>query len=321
MQAQAPALSIRRVSPEGNAAALALAAQAWPPSERPGQLAALAQLVRSGQSDSLVLIAAYRGDRLCGAVLAQVLVGKAAVVWPPQLAASAHVAIAQQLLDELRLELSELDVCLGQAVLESPSSAGALALETAGYVQAGDLAYLAADAATFPSAPPVLEFGLVAAASSEPERLARVVEVTYRGSLDCPLVDGLRPTAEVLAGYRAVGQHRADWWLIAREQTARGEFRDLGCLLLADHPPQDQVEIVYLGIVPECRGRRWGLALARQAQWLARAAGRSRVVLAVDAANRPAIRAYESAGFVGWDRRSVFIADFRRTAKPATAST
>ena len=321
MQAEAQALSIRRVSPEGNAAVLALAAQAWPPSERSGQLTALAELVQSGQSESLVLLGAYRGDRLCGAVLAQVLVGRAAVVWPPQLASEARAAIAQQLLDELRLELSVQDVCLGQAVLDDVKSKGAAALLSAGYVHAGDLAYLAADEASFPSAAPALAFGLVAAATIEPERLTRVVDATYRGSLDCPQVDGLRPTADVLAGYRAVGQHRPEWWLVACEQAARGENRDVGCLLLVDHPAQDQIEIVYLGIVPECRGRRWGLALARQAQWLARAAGRSRVVLAVDAANHPALQAYEAAGFVAWDRRSILVADFRRTAKQATAST
>jgi ribosomal protein S18 acetylase RimI-like enzyme len=75
------------------------------------------------------------------------------------------------------------------------------------------------------------------------------------------------------------------------------------------------LEIVYLGVVPECRGRGIGYALTRQAQWIASLAERERVVLAVDAANRPAISAYETAGFIAWDRRTVLIRDFRRAAK------
>ncbi len=321
MQADSPALSIRRVALAGNTAVLALAAQAWPESERSGQLAALAEIVRSGQGESLVLIAAHRGDRLCGAVLAQVLAGRAAVLWPPQLAAHGSPAIATPLLDELACQLRQMDVRLGQAVLERANSASALDLQAAGFVHAGDLAYLAAEAASFPSVPPALDFDHVAATALDPQRLADVVEETYRGSLDCPLVDGLRPTADVLAGYRAVGQHRPDWWLVACESPSGADRRDVGCLLMGDHPMQDQIEIVYLGIVPECRGRGWGLALARHAQWLARAAGRSRVVLAVDAANHPANGAYEAAGFVAWDRRAVLVRDFRRALKTAAAST
>ena len=34
---------------------------------------------------------------------------------------------------------------------------------------------------------------------------------------------------------------------------------------------------------------------------------RQRLVLAVDAANEPALRTYAAAGFQAWDRRSVFI--------------
>ena len=144
MQADVLAPSIRRVSVEASAAALALAAQAWPESERAGQLAALAEIVRSGQRDSLVLIAAHCGDRLCGALLAQVLTGRTAVVWPPQFAADGSPAIAALLLDEFCRQMRTLGVCLGQAVLESTRSAGALALQAAGFVHASDLSYLAA---------------------------------------------------------------------------------------------------------------------------------------------------------------------------------
>jgi mycothiol synthase len=309
-------LVIRRVSIDSDQNALALAAQAWPASERAGQLTAIAQLVMEGKADDLVLVAARAGTQLCGAVLAQRLVGRAAVVWPPQLADAQSTELATGLLDELESLLRVAGNCLAQALLESPTDRAAQTLRAAGFQHAGDLLYMSAEAAAFPGLPPDLGFHLEPSSPANHEQLLNVLEATYRGSLDCPLVDGLRDTADVLAGYQAVGEFRPELWLLAH-----ADGRDVGCLLLADHPAQDQIEIVYLGIVPECRGRGWGSALTRQAQWLAHRAGRSRVVLAVDATNRPAIAAYQSAGFAGWDRRSVLVRSFRPAAKHAAAST
>jgi len=80
----------------------------------------------------------------------------------------------------------------------------------------------------------------------------------------------------------------------------------MGCVLLADHPEHDQSELMYLGIVPEQRGHGWGLQATRHAQWLARRAGRERLILAVDDTNGPARNVYTQAGFRLWDRRSVY---------------
>jgi RimJ/RimL family protein N-acetyltransferase len=52
--------------------------------------------------------------------------------------------------------------------------------------------------------------------------------------------------------------------------------------------------------------------MVRYAQWRAGQAGRARLVLAVDAANGPAIRLYAAAGFQAWDRRTVYARIFGR---------
>ena len=57
----------------------------------------------------------------------------------------------------------------------------------------------------------------------------------------------------------------------------------------------------------EARGRGLGLDLTRHAQWLARQVGCEQTVLAVDAANEPAIRTYIAAGFREFDRKTVWI--------------
>ena len=62
-----------------------------------------------------------------------------------------------------------------------------------------------------------------------------------------------------------------------------------------------------MGLTPEARGHGWGRQITQHAQYLARRAGVERIVLAVDAANGPALRMYRAMGFEIWDRRTVFV--------------
>ena len=74
----------------------------------------------------------------------------------------------------------------------------------------------------------------------------------------------------------------------------------------------ENMELVYMGVIPAHRGRHWGADIARHAQSVALAAGRHRLVLAVDASNGPAINMYASVGFRAWDRRRVYYHVFSR---------
>ena len=65
-----------------------------------------------------------------------------------------------------------------------------------------------------------------------------------------------------------------------------------------------------VGVVPFARGRSWGMDITRHAQWLTSRAGRPRLVLAVDAANEPAISMYAALGFRAWDRRTLYLKIF-----------
>jgi mycothiol synthase len=79
-------------------------------------------------------------------------------------------------------------------------------------------------------------------------------------------------------------------------------------LLLSEVKNDRTWELVYLGVVPEARGRGWGRALARQALGAARAGGARELTVCVDARNEPAGRLYDEMGFVEYDRREVFLA-------------
>src|SRR5690606_17377683 len=93
-------------------------------------------------------------------------------------------------------------------------------------------------------------------------RLAGIIDATYEGTLDCPSLDGVRQTDDVLAGYAELGDHDPADWFIVRQ----GED-DVGCLLLARHGRQHQMELIYMGVIPGQRGHGLGEELVRYALW------------------------------------------------------
>jgi mycothiol synthase len=64
---------------------------------------------------------------------------------------------------------------------------------------------------------------------------------------------------------------------------------------------------MYMGVAPEMRGRGLGAQITQFAAWLGSLAGIERIVLAVDAANTPAVQMYRTTGFEMWDRRTVYV--------------
>lgn len=248
------------------------------------------------------LFGAFRNEQLCGAVWAQPQAGRTAVVWMPRIAKTANSDDADALLAAAVEFCRSRDVQLVQVMLPTDAGGDAALLAGRGFTHLADLLYLVSHRLQFPDAPPAAQLEFEAYQESEHARLVELIEATYRHSLDCPGLEAARSLDDVIAGYRATGTFAAERWLFVRHAG-----QDVGCLLLADHPTEDQWELVYLGVIPTARGRGLGTLIARHAQWLAQQAGRARIVLAVDAANRPAVDMYAEAGFIAWDRTSIFI--------------
>jgi mycothiol synthase len=271
-----------------------------PDSRQPtdGAVTAIATVAGSREG----LLGAWRGGQLVGAVLFHVQPGRIAGLWPPHIIANEPPGTAAALLDAASRELAAQNVRVVQALAETDAQPGAELLRQSGYIHAADLLYLVSPADQFPTAPPrsVLEFETYSAANHE--RLARIVDATYEQTLDCPHLNGVREVEDVLAGYRATGRFDPSRWLIVRHKGA-----DIGCLLLTDHPEHGACELVYMGVVPSARGHGWGMDIARHAQWLAYEANRTRLALAVDAGNTPAVAMYAAVGFQAWDRRSAYV--------------
>lgn len=299
------AITICRCDPQSDHSALRLAARAWPEAERSAYWEAIRWLLASQATDRVALVAAKSGDRLVAGQLAQVLPGKVALIWPPVFAdgnCTADSALIASLFDATVAALSGSGADLAQSLTACDDNMARTVFVAGRFEQAAELLYLSAETADLPEMNDPLPFELEPFNPAGIARLASLIERTYVGTLDCPRIDGLRKTADVIDGYQAVGRFRPELWFFVRDRD-----EDVGCLLLNIHPDVAHMEIVYLALMPSVRGRGWGRQLARAALEKSRQHQCSRVVLAVDSVNSPAIRMYEQVGFAIFDRRCVWI--------------
>lgn len=255
------------------------------------------------QPDALAgLWIATRGEQLAGAVLARPLPGRAAVVWPPRCQSDDDADLAVVLLNQATEWLCGRGARLAQALPQLHAESDQRHLAAAGFTHLADLHYLLCSSRYFPRQLPAIELNFEQYTPENHDRLRAIVAATYQESRDCPAIDGVRDIDDVLASYRATGVYDPSRWFVVQY-----DGHDAGCLLLADDPALDHYELVYMGVAPALRGRRFGELIVRQAQWLTANAGRERLVLSVDAANAPALEMYDRAGFTAWDRRPVYV--------------
>jgi ribosomal protein S18 acetylase RimI-like enzyme len=86
-------------------------------------------------------------------------------------------------------------------------------------------------------------------------------------------------------------------WLLVCDESVGGAARDCGTIQgLASIPESGAIQNV--GIVPEHRGRGLGRALVQAALCGFRASGMTQISLEVTAANGPALKLYQSLGFL-----------------------
>ncbi len=133
-------------------------------------------------------------------------------------------------------------------------------------------------------------------------QFAAVIAATFEDSLDCPGLNGLRSIEEVIAGHQAVGKFDPQRWLLL---SIDGEAA--GCILFGENPLRPVLELTYMGLTPRWRGRGLGRYLLRHGLALAYRPGVESVTVAVDSANTPAIRLYDTAGFRETARRLAMI--------------
>ncbi len=253
------------------------------------------------------LLVARRAGQLRGAVWAQPAGQHLASVWPPRVCQGEPDETIRRLLAALDDYLAAHHVRLAQALLEHKDQRGARSLEAGGFHASTDLAYLICPLDRFPAKEPEPPLYFQPFADQQRQRLLDVVTRTYAGTCDFPELNHVCDAEDALLGYQQAGTYRPDHWFLVQDDGC-----DVGCLLLGDHPRDHQFELLYMGLVPEVRGRSLGSHVARQALWLTRQADRRQLVLGVDAANEPALKMYFQLGFSEWDRRRVLLKSFAK---------
>ncbi|HJN07086.1 MAG TPA: GNAT family N-acetyltransferase [Pirellulaceae bacterium] len=300
-----------------------LVLSSFPAEERADQVASMMATAVDPETTFADLLIARRDKQIVAATWVQAAPGRTAVVWPPQLIEGEPEATAAALFKEVDARLEAGDADLAQAIQMSEEGEIPARLRRHGFKLAARLLYLiydlgstgdvgsTGDTERIDGVEPVAEaqgsplefepFG-----DSEADRLMTLVEKTYVDTQDIPVLNNLRTMADVLDGYRHTGCFDPHNWFFVQL-----EGSDIGCLLLADHPAMDQVELIYMGVVPEARGKGLGRRITERAKRHTLQAGRRRLILGVDADNSPALLTYTSAGFRRCQERWVFLRSLR----------
>lgn len=296
-----PGVEIGPCPPDQRLSALELLLAETPHAMRERQLNAMLVALEE-EAPACRLQAAIRGAGVVGAALATTQAGRSAMLQAPRLVSGERETVADRLLAELGHWLDGQGVRVTQTLLEPLDLLDADRLARSGYEQACTLCYLVCEAENFPPLAPDGPLQFVPWRPADDGRFAPVIEATYDQTQDCPRLNGVRTTPDVLAGYRATPAGAKGPWFVAQA----GE-KIAGCLLLADHAATDQYELMYMGVAPAFRGAGLGRWIVAHAQEQTRVAGRKQLVLAVDAQNRPARAIYAACGFRIFTERLVYL--------------
>ena len=257
----------------------------------------------SRQQASPGLFTAVRSGQIVGAVYSEIKPDKALLVWPPgTLDEDEDMRFAlYRRIDRYAEETGAASILA--FVEDRPREE----LEQAGFEYVSDILTLIADEISFPMEADSGRLSFVTGAPDTAfEEMLPVFERTFEQTSDFPALIGFAPAAEVLRAYQADAGYRPDLWFFAQ-----ADKENIGCLILSDHPEFGQLELLYLGILPEHRGRKYAYSLVQHAQRTARRLGRLMVTVSVDSQNQAALRVYTRCGFRLWNKKGLYTKKLR----------
>jgi len=248
-------------------------------------------------------IAAVAANRVISAVLLVESGGDAALVYlpqPPLLGGEDRTLVA--ILTELTRFARRRGLSLLQ-VLTASDSVHARLLKDAGFRYLAELIYLERPAsAEIPAFRTFTAFDWRCYDERDQKLFVEALALSYKESLDCPGLTGIRQTQRILEGHKATGVYDPSGWFLA---TCGDDIA--GVIITAAVEQRPALEIVYMGVSPAFRGQCVGDALLQSAVEHARSKRQSHLTLAVDAINAPARRLYDRWSFREIARRRAWI--------------
>jgi ribosomal protein S18 acetylase RimI-like enzyme len=265
---------------------------------------------------SLDLFWGVRGasGQFAASLLAVISPGRTAMLFANRCRGPADRANVTSLIRHAMERLASERVELAQTLIEPGREDDVKAYRDAGLIHLARLSYMERRLpASLPAAMAVPgNVQLVNYDGSLEGELSQALERSYEQTLDCPGLCGLRDTSDILIGHRATGRFEPGLWTMLRL-----DGRMSGMLLLNPSPLSKTIELVYLGLVPEARGRGLGRMLLRHGLSLLAGRDERSVQLAVDDANSPAIRLYRREGFHRVLRRIAMVRSLRSGERAA----
>jgi ribosomal protein S18 acetylase RimI-like enzyme len=205
---------------------------------------------------------AEREGRLLWAVLPIVSPGRTVLLLCP--ASRSKDEIMGALIDAICARFAQRGTHLAQALLDPPDAAGQRLFASHGFRRMAELVYLQGNIPTGmvePTLPP--GFAWQHYAPHTHALFAQAIADSYRDSLDCPGLNGLRDIDDVIAGHKGSGEFDPRFWSVLTEHGA-----GRGVLLLSRLAKIDAAELVYLGLAPDARRRGLGQLLMNQALYV-----------------------------------------------------
>jgi mycothiol synthase len=298
---------LQPASPDDWTRAFEMALAHLPSEQRAARVQHGVQLLQAGILDPGGVLVARDGGQIIAAQVCELLQGSACLLWLPTSDDAVADALVRAALDWCRSRGCKLGQAVAQCTPHASREDDAHVEATpapllrAGFRQITRLGQWGRDLLDLPSLPDS-HWRAEPFRPALAEKFAATLEHTYIGTLDCPELNGVRTIDEIIAGHRAQGKFRSDFWWLAFD-----EDRPAAVLMLAETLDGITWELAYLGVVPEFRRRglaRWLLTRALHSLCTQPA---THVVLAVDERNQPARQMYQSMGFVQYDANEVFL--------------
>lgn len=232
---------------------------------------------------------AHRNGTILWVLLPVLSPGKTMLLFTPsRISRHTPAAAISQLVDTLLDHYHKQDVQLAQFLIDPADRAVAQQYEKCGFTTLAELLYLQR-ASRRPFERPATPDGFTLSNYSPQTHalFAKAILKSYQQSFDCPALNGLRDIDDVIAGHQATGQFNPSIWYLLQQQD-----EPVAVLLLSESAQPHTVELVYLGLTPEIRGKGIGdfmmkLALSAVTQQEAQV-----LSLAVDSHNKPAMNLY-----------------------------